>query len=424
MIPNRALPDLLAAERGLARLDVLLRDEASARRHACDAARRNVLALALLDGTLIDPEDMLLAQAAPEEVALPHRLEATAAVGMYHLLLALRDGLTPFTNAPVAAPDDARLRPATVTAWSALTTETWRLLGEAESMLHQDEETPELSAPEASPTRRRLLPWSVPWVEEIHAHWREARHGRRPTPWDEEQRAVAQEGLSIIDGALALDPGLAGAARALHRLHYAREFPTGPSPMRTEKDEQSQAIRTYMASQTSAGWWPQFARIIASLLVARACHLRVFIPVAALWGRDYTDYRRGVAGSEDDWVAAMARLLADAAGHETERSERIEARHAGWITATAVAPRLPKARKNTQGPTRRQRVGARRSTGRLPQLLDLLWEQPVIRTRTVETRLRMTYRSALDLIEDLKKAGVLQPATDRKLDRLWRAAVV
>lgn len=67
---------------------------------------------------------------------------------------------------------------------------------------------------------------------------------------------------------------------------------------------------------------------------------------------------------------------------------------------------------------------ARRSTGRLPQLLDLLWEQPMVSTRAVERRLEMTYRSALDLIQDLEAAGVLRRITERKLDRLWRAATV
>lgn len=421
MIPTRALPDLLAAERGLARIDVLLRDEARARRHACDAARRSVLALATLDGTLVDPEDLLLALVSPEEVELPRRADAATTVGMYRLLLALRNGLTPFIDAPTEAPEDARLRPATMAAWSALTAETRRLLAEVEAVLHQDEDVPEPVAD----CRKPLPPWSVPWVEEIHARWHEARNGRRPPPWGGEQRSIAQEGLRIVDEALAVDPGLVGAVRALHRLHYAREFPTGSLPVRAGEDERSQAIRTYMANQPSAGWWPQFARIVAPQLIARACRLeRVWIPLTAYWGRDYTGYRLGIGGSEEDWVAATARLIADAAEREAERSERIEARHAGWIEATAVVPRLPKARKDTLGPTRRQRAGTRRSTGRLPRLLDLLWEQPVVRARTVEARLAMTYRSALDLIEDLEKAGVLRLATDRKLDRLWRAAVV
>lgn len=109
---------------------------------------------------------------------------------------------------------------------------------------------------------------------------------------------------------------------------------------------------------------------------------------------------------------------------ESERSEAIEARQASWVASTAVVPRLPKRRSDTLGPTRRQRVGSRRSTSRLPQLLDVLWEQPVVSARAVERRLKMTYRSALDLIQDLETAGVLRRATERKLDRLWRATTV
>ncbi|PWC34857.1 helix-turn-helix domain-containing protein [Azospirillum sp. TSO22-1] len=428
MIPPRAVPDLLSAERGLARFDALLADPARARRHACDAVRRDVLAMAALDGALVAADDLLLALASPDEVDLPRRSEAGAAALLYRVLLALPGGLATAVPAPEEVPKDGRLRPETVAAWSSLAAETRRLLAEAEAALGGDEPGGgiEGGTEDGEPAPARALsPWALPWLEEIHARWYEARHGRRPAPWAAGARETAQDALRTVDEALAADPGVAGAARALHRLHGVREAPPSPLPAVADEDEHSQAIRRHIAGQAEGGWWPHFARMAAPHLIARACRMGAArLPVAAWWGRDHAGYRVALGGSEDGWIAWMARLAADAVEAETERSARIEARHASWIAATAVVPRLPKRRSDTRGPTRRQRAGTRRSTGRLPQLLDLLWEQPMVSTRAVERRLGMTYRSALDLIQDLETAGVLRRATERKLDRLWQAATL
>lgn len=432
MIPPLALPDLLAAERGLARFDARLADPARARRHACDAARRNVLAMTALDGALVASEDFGLALVAPDEVDLPRRNGAGTAAALYRLQLALHDGLRPPPAAPADILKDGRLRPETVAAWSSLAAETRHLLAKAEAALQDEEDTAGTTqAPGESPggspggsvvePAKPLPPWTLSWTEEIHARWYEAHHGRRPAPWTSSEREIAQEALRLIEEALRVAPGVAGAARALHRLHGAAEFQNAPLPVVAD-DEQSRSIRRYIASRPDAGWWPRFARIVAPLLIARACRLgRVWLPVSASWSRDCSGYRIALDGSEEGWTSWMVRLLADAVEVESARCETIETRHAGWIAATAVVPRLPKRRSGTQGPTRRQRTGTRRSTGRLPQLLDLLWEQPMVSARAVERRLRMTYRSALDLIQDLEKAGVLRRATERKLDRLWRA---
>lgn len=427
MIPPRAVPDLLSAERGLARFDALLADPAQARRHTCDAARRDVLAMAALDGALVTADDLLLALASPDEVELPRRSQANAAALLYRMLLALPDRLAAAALAPEEVPKDGRLRPETVAAWSSLTAETRRLLAEAEAALVGDESG---GAGDEEPVRgpalaRALPPWTLPWLEEIHTRWYEARHGRRPAPWTAGARETAQHALCTIDEVLAADPGVAGAARALYRLHSVREAPPPPFSAVTDEDEHSQAIRRHIAGQAEGGWWPHFARMAAPHLIARACQMdAAYLPVAAWWSREHAGYRIALGGSEDGWIAWMARLAADAVGAEAERSARIEARHASWIAATAMVPRLPKRRSDTRGPTRRQRAGTRRSTGRLPQFLDLLWEQPMVSTRTVERRLGMTYRSALDLIQDLETVGVLRRATERKLDRLWRAATV
>jgi len=426
MIPQRALSDLLATERGLARLDARLAEPARARRQACDAARRTVLAMATLDGSLVASEDLALALVSPEEVELPRRNGAGAAAALYRLLLALHDGLSPPLAAPEEVPRDGRLRPETLAAWSSLTAETRRLLAEAEAALQDGDETGGDTGWEAADGAaghaKLLTPWTLAWTEEIHARWHEARHGRRPAPWTEAEQETARDALRLIDEALSVDPGVAGAARALYRLHGAAEFPSAPLPDRTDEDERSRSIRRYIASQPEAGWWPQFARIVAPLLVARACRLeRARLPVGACWRQDHAGYRAALGGSEEAWIVWMARLLADAVAAEDERAGAIDARQASWIAATAVVPRLPKRRNDTLGPTRRQRTGTRRSTGRLPQLLELLWEQPMVSTRAVERRLGMTYRSALTLIQDLETAGVLRRATERKLDRLWRA---
>lgn len=414
MIPHRALPDLLSAERNLARFDTLLADPPRARRHACDAARRSALAMAALDGALVAADDLLLALVSPEEVDLPRRTEAAAAAAQYRVLLALPDGLGTASKAQAEPPKDNRLCPETAAAWSPLAAEARRLLAKAQAALHGGP----LSGGEPAAPK----PWTLPWAENIHAGWYEARHGRRPAPWPPETQETAQDALHTVEEALRTTPGVAGAARAIHRLHAVPDIPPAPPPAVAGEDEHSRAIRRHISNRTGSGWWPSFARMIAPHLIARACRTTtVSLPVSAWWSRESAGYRIALGGSEDDWIVWMAHLTATATEGEIVRSSRIEARHASWIAATAMVPRLPKRRNDTRGPTLRHRAGSRRSTGRLPKLLELLWEQPVVNARGVERRLGMTYRSALDLIQDLEKAGVLLRATDRKLDRLWRA---
>lgn len=425
MIPQRALPDVLLAERGLTRLDAGLANTAHARRYACDAARRSALALAQLDGSLVTMGDLLLALVSPAEVELPQRSAAAAAAATYRLLLALHDGLWPAAETWDEAPKDGRLRAETAAAWSSLAAETRRLLAEAEATLHAGEDGADGEG--ASAPVKLLTPWTLLWVEEIHARWYEAHHIRRPAPWSEPARETVHSVLHLVEEALDADPGIAGAARALHRLHNAPEpeSTARPSTGNKAEDEQNCEIRRYIANRTGGGWWPQFTRIVAPWLFARACHLdRLCLPIAAYWRRNQTGYRIALGGSEDDWITWMVRLVSQAAESEAQRSDLIEARHAQWIAATAVVLRLPKRRSNTLGPTRRQRTGTRRSTGRLPRLIELLWEQPMVSTRAVERRLGMTYRSALDLIQDLEQAGILRRVTERKLDRLWWASTV
>ncbi|WP_431857271.1 helix-turn-helix domain-containing protein [Azospirillum sp.] len=422
MIPQRTLPDLLSAERGLGRFDALLSDTARARRHACDATRRSVLAMAALDGELVGADDLLLALISPDEVDLPRRAKARTAALLYDVLLALHGRITATPATPEDVPTDGRLRPETVAAWSSIAGETRRLLAEAEAAL-TDYGTDEPTG-EEPPQVHALTAWTLPWLEEVHARWYEARHSQLPAPWTASAREISHDALRLIDEALVVDPGLAGAARALYRLHGAREE-LRPAPIVVDEDEPSRAIRRHIAGQTHGGWWAHFARLAAPHLIARACRLNsACLPMVAWWSRDHTGYRTALGGSEDNWITWMAGLAAEAVGAEIERSAQIEARHESWVAATSVVPRLPKRRSDTRGPTRRQRAGTRRSTGRLPQLLDFLWEQPMVSTRAVERRLGMTYRSALDLIQDLEAAGVLQRATERKLDRLWRATIV
>lgn len=429
MTAQRLLPDLLAAERGLARLDARLADPSRARRHACDAARRSALAIAGLDGTPVAADDLLLALAAPDGVELPRRQGAGMAAGLYRLLLALRTGLGPAAGGMAAEVDgpfrDGRLRAETLAAWSSLAADTRRLLTEAEAVLDDDGADDREPAGSAAEHPAPLVPWTLAWVEELHARWHEIQRGRRPAPWEPRTRDAAHDALAVIDDALAADGGVAGTARALHRLHGLPGFPDAFRPTPADEDERSRSIRRYAAQQADGGWWPQFARIVAPQLLARACRLDGgWLPVAAHWGRDHTGYRLALGRSEEAWTAWMTRLVADAVEVEGARSDAIEARQAGWVAATAAVPRPPRRRSDTLGPTRRQRAGTRRSTGRLPQLLDALWEQPVVSARGVERRLAMTYRSALDLIRDLETAGIVRCVTDRKLDRLWRAAVL
>jgi Fic family protein len=66
-------------------------------------------------------------------------------------------------------------------------------------------------------------------------------------------------------------------------------------------------------------------------------------------------------------------------------------------------------------------IQARRSPARLLRVVDLLFAQPVITTRQVETALEINFLGAQRLIDQLIQAGLLREITGGRRNRVYRA---
>src|SRR5690242_74806 len=100
--------NLLAAERALARLDEALTDDRRRVRLCADAARREAMAQAKLDGVLVHQRDFLVATAGVDHVSLTVRSDTSYAIGLWHLARTMQDAdhlfATPQPEPESAAP--------------------------------------------------------------------------------------------------------------------------------------------------------------------------------------------------------------------------------------------------------------------------------------------------------------------------------
>ena len=479
MIPACHITDVLAAERALARLDALAGGHAArALRQHRDAVRRHCLGIVRLDGSLLDPADLDLALVDPDVVDPPRRAVTRLGAGLYSLLADLQDGLEPRRKAsidvdllrdrrigakairqiadsanldddakrsldeilrdetaPVAKVHRASGKPSSdqrqdIAAILAASRASTQALLEADLALRDEAQDLDFSGfPKIA---QRFPAWSPAWVAEIYARWTEVQIGVRPDELDGEALAIIEPALTTIDQALILDPGLTGAARALHRLQYVEELPETPLPISapglTADPDWVRRFRA-LTDGKRAAWGPSFAKLIAPALLARACGLRsLWLPIGAAWADDVTAFRVGLGGSEDDWVGALARAVVTAAAREDDRWGTLDRRRQRWDEAIATVRRPRKApvvdpfepprgrRRDVAGKPR-----TRRATSGLPRLLNLLEETPALNVRLVTRRLGIAPRTAQDHIDELVRAGVLRPAVDRTRDRVWRA---
>jgi len=68
-----------------------------------------------------------------------------------------------------------------------------------------------------------------------------------------------------------------------------------------------------------------------------------------------------------------------------------------------------------------ERIRAGRRQERLEQVLDLVFQRPILRIRQVETALGIPYMTAERCIERLVKAGILREVTGKRRNRLYQA---
>jgi len=69
----------------------------------------------------------------------------------------------------------------------------------------------------------------------------------------------------------------------------------------------------------------------------------------------------------------------------------------------------------------RERLRSERAVGRLLQILDVLFERPILNIRQLEAALNVPYRTAQRYIERLEEIGILREVTGQARNRLYRA---
>ena len=393
------LPALLAAERALGRLDQALADPASRRRLAADAARRSAAALIRLDGHRLDADDFQRALAAPEHA----RGEAARAALLVPLFTQLPRGLTatvppersvtrytPCPTAEVSPTDVVAAVRATITALEA-------------NNLESGNDPEDAEGDEADTVSPPLTPWTRPWLDELHRRWSIAQGGH-PAGMGEARAADAGLALEAVAEALASGPGLLGAASAI-RVLARRPDPGTPERRGDDDDAAVTALRVLaVAERPAASWWSVVVWLAAPALIRDACHLHHAWPALTVaLARDVTGYRLALAGTESAWTRWFLDTIPDLVAHELERLRHLAVIQEHWEARLAATPR--------------------RSSSRLPDVLDWLHDRPAFTISRVASELKsrcgLSLRGVHLLVEQLAKAGVVRDIADRGGERVW-----
>lgn len=393
------LPALLAAERALGRLDQALADPARRRRLAADAARRSAAAVIRLDGHRLDAHDFQRALAAPEHA----QGEAARAALLVPLFAQLPAGLT-----AALPPERTSIRPAAVPAREvdpgdvvAAVRASIAALEAVELGDCEDLEDVEGDATGAVPPP--LTPWTRPWLDELHRRWSVAQGGR-PVGLGEARAADAGPALEAVAEALDAGPGLLGAAAAIRALAL-RPDPGAPERRGPDDDAASAALRAAVAAERPpTSWWSVVVWLAAPELVREACSLHhAGPPLTAALARDVTGYRLALGGTEGAWTRWVLDSMPELVAHELERLRHLDLLQEHWEARLAATPR--------------------RSSSRLPEVLDWLHDRPAFTISRVAGELKgrcgLSLRGVHLLVEQLAKAGVVRDIADRGGERVW-----
>lgn len=394
------LPALLAAERALGRLDQAVADPVRRRRLVADTARRSAAAVIRLDGHRLDAHDFQRALAAPEHA----QGEAARAALLVPLFAQLPSGLTaalPPERAPVQSEATPARKEASGDAVAAVRASIAALeaigFGDDEGM-----EDPEGDDAVAAPLPL-VTPWTPPWLDELHRRWSVAQGGR-PVGLGAARAADAGPALEVVAEALATAPGLLGAAAAIRALAL-RSDPGAPQRRGPDDDAESAALRAAVAAgRPPTSWWSVVVWLGASELIRSACHLYHAWPALTVaLARDTTGYRLALGGTEGAWIRWILDTIPELVAHELERLHHLDLVQEHWEARLAATPR--------------------RSSSRLPDVLDWLHDRPAFTISRVAGELKgccgLSLRGVHLLVEQLAKAGVVRDIADRGGERVW-----
>lgn len=369
------LTALLEAERALGRLAEVARDPARRRRLWADAARRESCAAARLDGVAVDPAEFLVATIGTD-------LVPTAGRGAAQSVRALWRGAL-FAQGVIAAPARREENARAPLPSAGAAADAWRAVAELETGLDTelDARFPfpfDEDGGESAPMEDNASPaWTLGWTEALWRCLQAEVSGRDP-------------------GRLAFSADReAEAATLLKRLDQAGDSPAllGGVGMLAELLRPAPDLRI-------PAWAVPSARLMGALAVARCCRVpNVWLPMSVSLHADRTTAGLAARGREEGWRLWLADTVAETARRERERALSLDRTAEGW----------------------QQRVGAKRRNSRIPDLLDLLFEEPALTVRRVQKRLGSTFRGAQLLVDELLEAGILREATNRALDRVFIA---
>lgn len=202
----------------------------------------------------------------------------------------------------------------------------------------------------------------------------------------------------------AATPGLLGAAAAIRALAL-RPDPGVPQRRGPDDDAASAALRAAVAAERPpTSWWSVVVWLAAPDLVRGACRLHhAGPPLTAALARDVTGYRLALAGTEAAWTRWVLDTMPELVAHELERLRHLDLVQEHWEARLAATPR--------------------RSSSRLPDVLDWLHDRPAFTISRVAGELKgrcgLSLRGVHLLVEQLAKAGVVRDIADRGGERVW-----
>ncbi|WP_244592237.1 hypothetical protein [Azospirillum palustre] len=375
-----------------------LADPARRRRLAADAARRSAAAVIRLDGHRLDAHDFQRALAAPEHA----QGEAARAALLVPLFAQLPAGLT-----AALPPERTSVRPAAVPAREVdpgdVVAAVRASIAALEAIDLGSGEDLDDGEGDAAGTTPPLTPWTRPWLDELHRRWSVAQGGR-PVGLGAARAADAGPALEAVAEAMEAAPGLLGAAAAIRALAL-RPDPGAPERQGADDDAESAALRAAVAvERPPTSWWSVVVWLAAPALVREACRLHhAGPPLTAALARDVTGYRLALAGTEGAWTRWVLDSIPDLVAHELERLRQLDLMQEHWEARLAATPR--------------------RSSSRLPDVLDWLHDRPAFTISRVAGELKgrcgLSLRGVHLLVEQLAKAGVVRDIADRGGERVW-----
>ena len=250
--------------------------------------------------------------------------------------------------------------------------------------------------------RIHTLPISQRLIREIHARLMEGVRGDVWTPGEfrRSQNWIGPAG-STLETAPYVPPPVDDMLAALSALENFIHAPSDLPPLLRLGliHYQFEAIHPFLDGNGRVG-----RLLVALLLSAWQLLPQPLLYLSAYFEsnrRDYYDLLLAVSqqATWEDWLLYFLEGVKQQSLDAVNRIDRLQALHVQY----------------------QAQIQARRAPARLLRVVDLLFAQPVITTRQVETALETNFLGAQRLIDQLVQAGMLREITGGRRNRVYRA---